>query len=66
VLLPLIIILPHFWGVTGVWIANPIADVVAAVVSFFFFRRELRKLSCPADTPADVPPPEPQTAGEIY
>lgn len=66
VLLPLIIILPHFWGVTGVWIANPISDLVSAVVSYFFFRRELRKLNCPVNTPRDVPPPEPQTVGESY
>ncbi len=49
VLLPLVIILPHFWGVEGVWIANPVSDMVAAVVSFLFFRRELSKLQC--DTP---------------
>ncbi len=70
VLLPLIIILPRFWGVTGVWIANPISDLVAAVVSYFFFRRELRKLNCPVDTPVDVTPPElppePPLARENY
>ncbi|MDX9903266.1 MAG: MATE family efflux transporter [Bacteroidales bacterium] len=70
VLLPLIIILPRFWGVTGVWIANPISDLVAAVVSYFFFRRELRKLNCPVDTPVDVMPPElppePPLARENY
>lgn len=70
VLLPLIVILPHFWGVEGVWIANPISDMVAAVVSYFFFRRELRKLNCPVDEPADDPPqdlpPEPPLAREIY
>ena len=46
VLLPLVIILPGFWGVSGVWIASPISDTVAAVVSFIFFRREVRKLNC--------------------
>ncbi len=46
VLLPLIIILPHFWGVQGVWIANPVSDVVAAIISFLFFRREFKKLVC--------------------
>ncbi len=51
VLLPLIFILPHFWGIAGVWIANPISDFVAAVISFIFFRREINKLSC--DTPVE-------------
>ena len=46
VLLPLIIILPRFMGVQGVWIANPLSDIIAAVVSFIFFRREFRKLIC--------------------
>lgn len=46
VLLPLIMILPHFWGVAGVWIANPVSDFIAAVISFIYFRREIGKLNC--------------------
>ncbi len=46
VLLPLILLLPRFWGVEGVWIANPVSDLVAAVITFIFFRNELRKLNC--------------------
>ncbi len=46
VLLPLILLLPHFWGVEGVWIANPVSDLVAAVITYIFFRNELRKLNC--------------------
>jgi putative MATE family efflux protein len=46
VLLPLIILLPNFWGIKGVWIANPISDMVAAVITFIFFRNEIRKLNC--------------------
>lgn len=55
VLLPLVIILPHFWGVEGAWIANPVSDFVAAVISFMFFRRELKKLQCSIDEPGDKP-----------
>lgn len=65
VLLPLILILPKFWGVEGVWIANPISDLVAAVVSFLFFRREMNKLQCDVpvtDRDRIVVPP----AGESY
>jgi putative MATE family efflux protein len=51
VLLPLILLLPRFWGVEGVWIANPVSDLVAAVVTFIFFRNELRKLNCEIDSP---------------
>ncbi len=46
VLLPLVLILPKFWGIEGVWIANPVSDVVAAVISFIIFRREFKKLVC--------------------
>ncbi|MGB8357290.1 MAG: MATE family efflux transporter, partial [Bacteroidales bacterium] len=46
VLLPLILLLPKFWGVEGVWIANPVSDMVAAVITFIFFRKELNKLNC--------------------
>ena len=46
VLLPLIMLLPHFWGVAGVWIANPVSDFIAAAISFVYFRREIGKLKC--------------------
>jgi putative MATE family efflux protein len=46
VLLPLLIIMPHFWGISGVWIANPVSDFIAAAISFLFFRKELKKLKC--------------------
>ena len=52
VLLPLILILPKFIGLEGVWIANPISDVTAAVISFIFFRREFKRLVC------ETPPAE--------
>jgi len=51
VLLPLILLLPNFWGVEGVWIANPVSDVVAAVVTYIFFRNELKKLNCVVASP---------------
>jgi putative MATE family efflux protein len=53
VLLPLVIILPHFWGVEGAWVANPVSDMIAAIVSFTFFRRELKKLNCGIDEATD-------------
>jgi len=50
VLLPLILLLPRFWGVEGVWIANPVSDLVAAVITYIFFRKELSKLNCEIST----------------
>ncbi len=41
-LIPLILILPLFFGLTGVWISFPIADISAAVISFWYLKRATR------------------------
>ncbi|WP_405203308.1 MATE family efflux transporter [Dokdonia sp. LLG6352-1] len=41
-LIPLILILPSFFGVWGVWIAFPIADVLSTVVTGYFLRRDVK------------------------
>lgn len=43
-LIPLILILPLWFGLDGIWYSFPIADVGAAVVTYFFFRKELAKI----------------------
>jgi putative MATE family efflux protein len=40
-LIPLVLILPHFFGIFGVWAAFPIADVLATIVTGIFLRREM-------------------------
>ncbi len=40
--IPLIIILPLYFGEFGVWISFPIADVLSTVVTGYFLRREIR------------------------
>lgn len=42
-LIPLILILPTFMGVLGVWVAFPIADVLSTIVTGYFLHREVRK-----------------------
>ncbi len=44
VLIPLILILPRFLGVDGVFWSFPIADLVSAVITFIFVRNSLIKL----------------------
>jgi Na+-driven multidrug efflux pump len=44
VLLPLLWILPMFWGIDGIWFASPIADFISTCVVFIFFRIERHKL----------------------
>tara|TARA_B100000809_G_C15135668_1_gene530469 strand:- start:1615 stop:2952 length:1338 start_codon:yes stop_codon:yes gene_type:complete len=43
-LIPLILILPKYFGLYGAWYAFPIADVGATIVTYVFLRRETRKL----------------------
>ncbi|MFM1879420.1 MAG: hypothetical protein RLZZ241_2286 [Bacteroidota bacterium] len=39
--IPLVIILPQFWGELGVWLAFPIADVLATIVTGYYLKREV-------------------------
>ena len=43
-LLPLILILPVFWGIDGVMYAGPIADAAAVVLAAYFAWREMKKM----------------------
>lgn len=43
-LIPLILLLPQFYALNGIWIAFPIADVLSAGICFFFLRKAMRKL----------------------
>jgi Na+-driven multidrug efflux pump len=43
-LIPLILLLPQFFGLTGIWLAGPVADLIAAVLTGAFLYRELRAL----------------------
>lgn len=41
--IPLIFILPMYYGELGVWMAFPIADVFATILTAYFLNREIRK-----------------------
>jgi putative MATE family efflux protein len=41
-LIPLILILPPFLGVWGVWIAFPIADILSTIVTGYFLNKEVK------------------------
>lgn len=43
-LIPLIIILPIFFYLDGIWFSFPIADFGAFVITFFMYRRQMKKL----------------------
>lgn len=42
-LIPLVYILPKFYGINGVWMAFPIADVLATTITVVYLKRELNK-----------------------
>ena len=48
--IPLVLILPRFWGELGVWLSFPIADFLATLVTGYYLKREVdRELSAAAD-----------------
>ncbi|MEN6566993.1 MAG: MATE family efflux transporter [Veillonellales bacterium] len=48
-LIPLVLILPRFWGVTGIWLASPLADLGAAILTGILVWNQIRQLK-----PAEV------------
>ena len=40
-LIPLVLILPNFLGIFGVWIAFPIADVLSTILTGYFLKKEM-------------------------
>lgn len=45
ILIPLLIILPNYFGLDGVWLAAPVADVTAALICSVFLIREIKRLN---------------------
>ena len=43
-LLPLVLILPRFWGLNGVWYSLPASDGIAAVVTAVIMWNYMRKI----------------------
>jgi Na+-driven multidrug efflux pump len=43
-LIPLLLILPHFWGIEGVWRTPPIADILSTAITAFFIIREMKHM----------------------
>ena len=41
-LIPLVLVLPIFYGVNGIWYSFPIADILSATVTWLFLQREIK------------------------
>lgn len=50
-LIPLILILPRFWGIEGVWRTAPIADAIASLITGVFIYYEMKYLPEPMVLP---------------
>ncbi len=45
ILIPFLLILPHFFGVEGVWMSMPIADVLSTLIVSVMLIRQIRKFN---------------------
>ena len=46
-LVPMLLILPKFWGLTGVWLAGPVADFASAGLTLLWLSKDLKQLDRP-------------------
>jgi Na+-driven multidrug efflux pump len=44
-LIPMLLILPNFFQLEGIWLAEPVSDAVSAVISFIMIYVELKRLN---------------------
>jgi Na+-driven multidrug efflux pump len=44
-LIPMLFILPHFFQLEGIWLAEPVSDGVSAVLSFIIIYFEWKRLN---------------------
>jgi putative MATE family efflux protein len=58
VLIPTLIIMPHFFGLEGVWMASPISDVVASLITVLVLLPEMRILGQKEQEMLREPKPE--------
>lgn len=52
-LIPLIVILPMFFGLDGILYAGPVADISSAIIVFFFIHHEMKKLDAQIEAKKD-------------
>ena len=50
ILIPLLFLLPHYFGLHGIWMAMPISDFLSATIVVFFIVKQWKKLTVLAAT----------------
>jgi Na+-driven multidrug efflux pump len=43
-LIPILFILPNYYGITGIWVSMPISDFISFIVAFLFLGAELKTM----------------------
>ncbi len=43
-LIPALLVLPHFWGLNGVWLSGPVSDLSATIVAIVLLRSQMKIL----------------------
>jgi Na+-driven multidrug efflux pump len=54
IFIPLILILPNYFGEFGVWISFPLADVLSTIITGLFLRKEVKTTLTVDENPAEV------------
>ena len=44
-IIPLLLIFPHYWGLTGAWVAFPVSDIFVSAVALYLVIREYKYLN---------------------
>ncbi|MBT5022829.1 MATE family efflux transporter [Candidatus Woesearchaeota archaeon] len=44
IFIPIVLVLPYFFGLFGVFAAFPISDFISAIITYFIFSRDLKKI----------------------
>ena len=44
-LIPLVIVLPLYYGINGIWYSFPISDILSAITCYYFLRKSVKKLN---------------------
>ncbi|MDU2063964.1 MAG: MATE family efflux transporter [Sporomusaceae bacterium] len=52
VLIPLVFLFSHLWGLTGIWAAGPVSDLASALVTAFCLRKDIKRLKSKIAKPA--------------
>jgi putative efflux protein, MATE family len=47
ILIPALFILPHFFGLNGIWAAGPVSDLAASIITFGVLQLQIRKFKMP-------------------